>query len=87
MIYKWFKAIFISFDTAFYEKGATTSTIFLHQNNPKCMINLFRKSVHCGPDPRTVKAEPRDLNIVCGEISVEIENQYFSTEKEVIVEI
>ncbi len=51
------------------------------------MINLFRKSVHCGPDPKTVKAEPKDLNIVCGEISVEIENQFFSLEKEVMVEI
>ena len=87
MVFKWFKAIFIPFDTALYEKVATTSTINLHQNNPICIINLFRKSVHCGPDPKTVKAEPSDLNIVCGEISVEIENQFFSTEKEVKFEI
>ena len=92
MVFKWLKAIFIPFPTALNEKpvdikGATTSTFILHENNPLCIINLFRESVHCGPDPKTVKAEPSDLNIVCGEISVEIENQFFSTEKEVKFEI
>ena len=30
-----------------------------------------------------VKAEPKDLVMVCGEVSVEVENQYNSLENEV----
>ena len=44
---------------------------------------LFRASVHCGNNPIIVKAEPKDLVIVCGEVSVEIENQHNSEENEV----
>ena len=42
-----------------------------------------RKSIHCSPTARTVKAEPSDFVIVCGEVSVETENQFISEEKEV----
>ncbi len=45
---------------------------------------MFRASVHCGNKPRKiVKAEPEDLVIVCGEASVESENQENSEEHEV----
>ena len=44
---------------------------------------LFRASVHCGNNPTIGKAEPKDLVIVCGEVSVEIENQHNSEENEV----
>ena len=45
---------------------------------------MFRASIHCGIKPRTiVKAEPKDLVIVCGEVSVETENQENSEENEV----
>ena len=44
---------------------------------------MFRKSIFCGKDPKVVKAEPEDLVIVCGEVSVEIENQHNSEENEV----
>ena len=49
----------------------------------KLSKNYFRASIHCGKNPRMVKADPEDLVIVCGEVSVEIENQYNSEENEV----
>ncbi len=50
-------------------------------------ILFVRKSIHCSPTARTVKAEPSDLVIVCGEVSVEQENQFISPEKEVLIYI
>ena len=44
---------------------------------------MFRASIHCGYKPEIVKAEPEDLVIVCGEASVETENQENSEENEV----
>ena len=46
---------------------------------------LLRSSIHCGNNANMVKAEPEDLVIVCGEVSVETENQYSSLENEVIL--
>ena len=46
-------------------------------------LAVFRLSIFCGKDPKLVKAEPEDLIIVCGESSVEIENQFNSKENEV----
>ena len=44
---------------------------------------LLRSSLHCRNNPRMEKAKPEDLVIVCGEVSVETENQYSSPENEV----
>ena len=46
-------------------------------------ISLPRSSIHCGNNPRMVKAEPEDLVIVCGDVSVEVESQQNSLENEV----
>ena len=47
------------------------------------MYLLHRSSLHCRNNPRMEKAKPEDLVIVCGEVSVETENQYSSPENEV----
>ena len=47
------------------------------------MYLLHRSSLHCRNKPRMEKAKPEDLEIVCGEVSVETENQYSSPENEV----
>ena len=52
-------------------------------NSTLDFLSVFRLSVFCGKDPKIVKAEPEDLIIVCGESSVEIENQFNSKENEV----
>ena len=44
---------------------------------------MFRASILCGKNPKVVKADPEDLVIVCGEASVETENQFNSEENEV----
>ena len=44
---------------------------------------MFRASILCGKNPKVVKADPEDLVIVCGEVSVETENQFNSDENEV----
>ena len=48
---------------------------------------MFRASIHCGYKPEIVKAEPEDLVIVCGEASVETENQENSEEHEVALKV
>ena len=55
--------------------------------NITSLITIFRKSPYCTPDARTYEAEIDDLNIVCGEFSVETENIFLSPEDEIFLPI
>jgi len=69
--------------------GRILESCCCNKNGKAGLVINCRLSIHCGNgnDPQIVKAEPEDLVIVCGEASVEIENQYNSEENEISMQV